>query len=58
MHQISISQENFGAPELWCPPFLGFYPLLRACLCWQCSDKIRKYRGHIETDADETDAAS
>ena len=38
------------APELWCSPFFwGLFPLLRASLCWQCSDKIRKYRGHIET---------
>ena len=29
--------------------FWGLFPLLRACLCWQCSDKIRKYQGHIET---------
>ena len=37
--------QNSGAP----PFFGGLFPLLRACLCWQCSDKIRKYQGHIET---------
>ena len=55
---------KFGAPKLWCPwhqnsgaPtfFWGLFPLLRACLCWQCSDKIRKYRGHIETVIKEKD---
>ena len=35
---------TFGAPEFW-----GLFPLLKACLCWQCFDKIRKYWGHIET---------
>ena len=29
--------------------FGGLFPLLQDCLCWKCSDKIRKYWGHIET---------
>ena len=37
--------QNSGAPTF----FWGRFPFLRACLCWQCSDKIRKYQGHIET---------
>ena len=37
--------QNSGAPTF----FWGLFPLLWACLCWQCSDKIRKYQGHIET---------
>ena len=46
----SNSQENLGHQNSGAPPFFwGLFPLLRACLCWQCSDKIRKYQGHIET---------
>ena len=48
-HQVrnnNISQEHLGHQSSF---FWGLFPLLRACLCWQCSDKIRKYRGHIET---------
>ena len=37
--------QNSGAPTF----FLGHFPLLRACLCLQCNDKIRKYGGLKET---------
>ena len=56
--EISFYQSGtFGAPEFWCrhqnsgasPFFGGLFPLLRACLCWQCSDKIRKYGGLKES---------
>ena len=42
---LVLRHQNSGAR----PFFKDLFPLLRACLCWQCSDKIRKYRGHIET---------
>ena len=37
--------QNSGAPTF----FWGLFPLLRARLCRQCSDKIRKYGGLKET---------
>ena len=40
---------NTRAPELWCPTLFCLFSLLPTCLCWQCSDKIRKHLGHINT---------
>ena len=53
----TISQEDqvhhssgAQAPEIQCPNhFWGLFSFLRASLCFQCSDKIWKYRGNIKT---------
>ena len=42
-------KKCFSLGNIWGTRVLGYFPLLKACLCWQCFDKIRKYWGHIET---------
>ena len=38
-------QQNFGAP----PFFFGVFLMVYSHLCWQCSNKNRKCREHINT---------
>ena len=56
-YHVTVSQEHRGhqssgarAPELWCPPiFFGVFLMVYSHLCWQCSNKNRKCREHINT---------
>ena len=47
---IGGTSSGARAPELWCPPiFFGVFLMVYSHLCWQCSNKNRKCREHINT---------
>ena len=48
--QVDPLTSTARAPELWCPPiFFGVFLMVYSHLCWQCSNKNRKNREHINT---------